>query len=34
MDVVVWLRSLGLERDEEAFRKNEIKRKGPAEPDG
>jgi hypothetical protein len=24
MDVVVWLRSMGLERYEEAFRENEI----------
>ena len=34
MDIVVWLRSLGLGKYEAAFRENEITRKGPAEPDG
>ena len=28
MDIVVWLRSLGLEKYEAAFRENEIRRDG------
>jgi SAM domain (Sterile alpha motif) len=35
MDVVVWLRSLGLGKYEAAFRENEIDQNGPPpEPDG
>ena len=34
MDVVVWLRSLGLEQYEAAFRENADQRKRPAEADG
>ena len=34
MDVAVWLRSLGLEQYEAAFRENEISEKGPAKPLG
>ena len=33
MDVVVWLRSLGLEEYEAAFRDNKIDETGPPEPD-
>ena len=33
MDIVVWLRSLGLGKYEAAFRENEIRRDGPPEPD-
>ena len=33
MDIVVWLRSLGLEKYEAAFRENEIDETGPPEPD-
>ena len=33
MDVVVWLRRLGLERYEVAFRENEIDETAPSEPD-
>ena len=34
MDVVVWLRSLGLEKYEAAFHENEINENSPAEFDG
>ena len=34
MDVVVWLRSLGLGQYETVFRENEIDENGSAEPDG
>ena len=34
MDMVVWLRSLGLEEYEAAFRENKIDETGPPDPDG
>ena len=34
MDIVVWLRSLGLGKYEAAFRENEINETGPTEPHG